>query len=119
MIENRADFALITAIKGLEYLEKFFKIPFPLEKQGRSFFFEMVCFLTILSSLDLIALDDFAEGAMENWGLITFRDSLLLYVENRSTTRTKEAVATVIVHELAHQVPNVTIFGGWPHFSTN
>uniref|UniRef100_A0A914WDA4 Aminopeptidase n=1 Tax=Plectus sambesii TaxID=2011161 RepID=A0A914WDA4_9BILA len=85
MIKGKADLALETAIKGLEYLETFFKVPFPLEKQ------------------DLLALDDFAEGAMENWGLITFRDSLLLYDQNRSTTRSKEMIATVVVHELAHQ----------------
>src|SRR5690349_5972198 len=54
----------------------------------------------------MIALDDFAEGAMENWGLITFRDAVLLYNQNGSTEKTKEHIALVICHEMAHQVHN-------------
>lgn len=52
----------------------------------------------------MVALDDFSEGAMENWGLITYRDSMLLYDEDSSTTRVKESIAKVVCHELAHQV---------------
>ena len=51
---------------------------------------------------DLVAIPDFAAGAMENWGLITFRLTSLLYDESRSSN--KERVAVVVAHELAHQV---------------
>jgi len=54
--------------------------------------------------LDLIAIYDFKAGAMENWGLITFRDVYILYAPERSSTVNQEQVASVVVHELAHQV---------------
>ncbi len=53
---------------------------------------------------DLIAIPDFGPGAMENWGLITYRMSTLLYKPTVSTDADKESVAVVIAHELAHQV---------------
>ena len=56
-----------------------------------------------LPKLDLVALPDFAAGAMENWGAITFRENLLLYDEENSSTQTKQLVAEVVSHELAHQ----------------
>jgi aminopeptidase N len=43
------------------------------------------------------------QGAMENWGLITYRDTALLYDPKTSTADSKERVATVIAHEIAHQ----------------
>ena len=54
--------------------------------------------------LDLIAIPDFAAGAMENWGLITYRMTTLLYDENVSSDANREYVAIVVAHELAHQV---------------
>uniref|UniRef100_A0A8C8D6B0 Aminopeptidase n=1 Tax=Oncorhynchus tshawytscha TaxID=74940 RepID=A0A8C8D6B0_ONCTS len=56
-----------------------------------------------LSKLDQIALPDFSAGAMENWGLVTYRETALLYEEGVSSTSNKEWIATVIAHELAHQ----------------
>lgn len=56
-----------------------------------------------LPKLDLIALPDFGSGAMENWGAITFRENLLLYDEANSSSSTKQLVAEVVSHELAHQ----------------
>ena len=53
---------------------------------------------------DQIAIPDFAAGAMENWGLITYRETALLYNSNFSTTADKQYVARVIAHELAHMV---------------
>ena len=53
---------------------------------------------------DLIAIPDFAAGAMENWGLITYRETAVLYDPKVSSARNKERVAVVIAHELAHQV---------------
>lgn len=54
--------------------------------------------------LDQIALPDFSAGAMENWGLITYRETALLYNPAVSSNGDKEWVATVISHELAHMV---------------
>lgn len=84
--EEQSRFALNTAVKALEFFEVFFDIPFPLQKT------------------DLLALDDFSEGAMENFGLQTYRDILLLYEEGKSTERNLEQVALVICHEFSHQV---------------
>uniref|UniRef100_A0A8C8ICK9 Aminopeptidase n=1 Tax=Oncorhynchus tshawytscha TaxID=74940 RepID=A0A8C8ICK9_ONCTS len=56
-----------------------------------------------MSTLDQIALPDFSAGAMENWGLVTYRETALLYEEGVSSTSNKEWIATVIAHELAHQ----------------
>lgn len=57
--------------------------------------------------IDLVAIPDFEAGAMENWGLITYRETAVLYDENKSSAKDKQRVAVVIAHELAHQV---TIF---------
>ncbi|XP_012861931.1 aminopeptidase N [Echinops telfairi] len=56
-----------------------------------------------LSKSDQIALPDFNAGAMENWGLVTYRESALLFDELSSSSSNKERVVTVIAHELAHQ----------------
>ena len=66
------------------------------------------CFLH-LSTLcchdsDKIAIPDFGTGAMENWGLITYRENNLLYDEQESSSYNKQRVASVIAHELVHQV---------------
>lgn len=51
----------------------------------------------------MVAIPDFLAGAMENWGLITFRETSLLVAEHSSPLE-KQVVASVIAHELAHQV---------------
>ncbi len=79
------DFALSTAVTCLEYYNDFFGIDYPLEK------------------CDLIALPDFAAGAMENWGCITFREQGLLVDKETTSIFTKQYVAIVVAHELAHQ----------------
>ncbi|KAL2747896.1 putative aminopeptidase-2 [Vespula maculifrons] len=56
-----------------------------------------------LNKLDIIALSDLAYGAMENWGLITFREDKLLFHSNVSNVRVKQTVTTVLSHEIAHQ----------------
>ena len=53
---------------------------------------------------DLIAIPDFGAGSMENWGLITYRETSLLYSENESSAAAQQWVAIVVAHELAHQV---------------
>ena len=55
----------------------------------------------------MIAVPDFAAGAMENWGLITYRETALLYSKGQSSESNKQRVAVVIAHELAHQVRSI------------
>lgn len=82
---NQTYFALDAAAKILEYYHQFFNITYPLPK------------------LDMIAIPDFGPGAMENWGLITFRMTTILFNPEESSSESQEHVATVIAHELAHQ----------------
>ncbi len=56
---------------------------------------------------DLFAIPDFAAGAMENWGLITYRETAVLYDPTSDPITSKRRVATVVAHELAHQVTSV------------
>lgn len=79
------NFSLEVAKHSLEFFKDYFAIPYPLEK------------------CDLVALPDFAAGAMENWGLITFREICMLVDEQSTTTENKQYAAMVIAHELAHQ----------------
>ena len=52
---------------------------------------------------DLIAIPDFSAGAMENWGLITYRENSLLFSESQTSVIAKQWIAVVVAHELAHQ----------------
>ena len=54
--------------------------------------------------IDQIAIPEFSSGAMENWGLVTYREVNLLYNEAVSSPADKQRVASVIAHELAHMV---------------
>ena len=83
--KNKGKLSLDFTKKFLGEYEKYFGIKYPLPK------------------LDMIAIPDFAAGAMENWGAITFREAILLYDSKTSSTRTKQYIAEVISHELAHQ----------------
>ncbi|XP_029428716.1 endoplasmic reticulum aminopeptidase 2 [Rhinatrema bivittatum] len=82
---NQAQYALEVAIKILEYYEQYFDIPYPLPKQ------------------DLVAVPDSYAAAMENWGLIIFREADLLYDLETSSVFDKLWVSKTIGHELAHQ----------------
>lgn len=55
-----------------------------------------------LPKMDMVAVPDFAAGAMENWGLVTYRESRLLYDEKESSAPAQQSVASVILHELTH-----------------
>ncbi|MDE1819254.1 MAG: M1 family metallopeptidase [Euryarchaeota archaeon] len=55
-----------------------------------------------LPKLDLVSVKDFAAGAMENWGAITFRESALL-ADDRTSTFRRQVIAEVVAHEIAHQ----------------
>ncbi|XP_072020632.1 endoplasmic reticulum aminopeptidase 1-like isoform X2 [Amphiura filiformis] len=65
--------------------ERFFGVKYPLPKQ------------------DMIAIPDFAAGAMENWGLITYRQASILHKENVTSDASKQWIVQTITHELAHQ----------------
>jgi tricorn protease interacting factor F2/3 len=71
--------------KSLEFSEAYYGIKYPLSK------------------LDLIAVPDFAFGAMENWGAITFRENLLLHYPGITSKAGEERIYEVIAHEIAHQ----------------
>ena len=78
-------FSLELAAKTLQFYEKTFDIDYPLPK------------------MDMVAIPDFSAGAMENWGLVTYRSVDLLMDEKASGASTKQRVAEVVQHELAHQ----------------
>ncbi|GBP44106.1 Aminopeptidase N [Eumeta japonica] len=82
---NQTDYASKIGPKVLTNFENWFNVSFPLPKQ------------------DMFAIPDFSSGAMENWGLITYRETALLYDEKQSSFTAKERVASVVAHELAHQ----------------
>ncbi len=82
--ENQAGFALDTSVKLLGYFNEYFGIPYPLPK------------------LDHIAIPDFAAGAMENWGCVTYRETALLVDPENSSAGTRQRVAEVVAHEMAH-----------------
>ena len=82
--ENQAGFALDTSVKLLGYFNDYFNIPYPLPK------------------LDHIAIPDFAAGAMENWGCVTYRETALLVDPENSSAGTRQRVAEVVAHEMAH-----------------
>ncbi len=83
--ERYVDFALKHAYRYLRFFEEYFKVPYPLPK------------------LDLLAVPDFAFGAMENWGAMLFRENLLLYYPGRTTREGLKRLGEVIAHETAHQ----------------
>jgi puromycin-sensitive aminopeptidase len=89
-------FALDVAAKTLSFYKDYFGIAYPLPK------------------LDMIAVPDFAAGAMENWGAVTYRETALLVDDNNSSLATKQWAAMVVAHELAHQwFGNLVTMGWW------
>lgn len=50
----------------------------------------------------MVGIPDFVSGAMEHWGLVTFRETSLLYDKSISSTANKQRIASVVAHELAH-----------------
>ncbi|MGH8066855.1 MAG: M1 family metallopeptidase, partial [Candidatus Entotheonellia bacterium] len=82
--KEQGRFALDASCRLLSFYNNYFGIPYPLPK------------------LDLIAIPDFAAGAMENWGAITYREVALLVDPEHSSAATKQRVAIIIAHEIAH-----------------
>ena len=82
--ENSVDFALDIAVRVIDFYEDYFQVKYPIPLSYH------------------LALPDFSAGAMENWGLVTYREVYLLVDENSSAT-SRQQVALVVAHELAHQ----------------
>ncbi|HUZ09925.1 MAG TPA: M1 family metallopeptidase [Acidimicrobiales bacterium] len=78
------DFSLEVAAHALRFFASYFDLPYPADK------------------LDLVAIPDFAFGAMENLGCVTFRETALLVDPSRAARTELERVADVVAHEIAH-----------------
>lgn len=81
---SNLDFSLDIAVRSIEFYEDYYGVKYPIPQSLH------------------IALPDFSAGAMENWGLVTYREVYLVVDEN-STFASRQQVALVIAHELAHQ----------------
>jgi aminopeptidase N len=90
-----AEFALEIGAFALRFFTEYFNIPYPGDK------------------VDLVAIPDFAAGAMENLGCITFRDTALLIDKDQAARTELERVADVIAHELAHMWFGDLVTMGW------
>ncbi|KAI9657062.1 MAG: hypothetical protein M1821_003228 [Bathelium mastoideum] len=84
-LKEQGRFALANACKVVDLFSEIFRIEYPLPK------------------VDLLAVHEFIYGAMENWGLITYRTTAVLFDEATSDQKFKRRVAYVVAHELAHQ----------------
>ncbi len=82
--EDLTAFAADCAAHALRFFAEWFGIPYPADK------------------LDLVAIPDFAFGAMENLGCVTFRETALLVDPERSSQLEQQRVADVVSHEIAH-----------------
>ncbi|KAF9559182.1 hypothetical protein EC968_006723 [Mortierella alpina] len=101
-LKEQGRFAVEITPKILEYFSEIFGTAYPLPK------------------LDQIAVPDFDMGAMENWGLVTYRTVALLFDEKTSDVRFKEQVASTVAHELAHQwFGNLVTMEWWDHLWLN
>ncbi|XP_028674237.1 puromycin-sensitive aminopeptidase [Erpetoichthys calabaricus] len=99
---EQGKFALEVATKTLPFYKVYFNVPYPLPK------------------IDLIAIADFAAGAMENWGLVTYRETALLIDPKNSCSSSRQWVALVVGHELAHQwFGNLVTMEWWTHLWLN
>ena len=81
---SNLEFALDIAVRSIEFYEDYYGVKYPIPQSLH------------------VALPDFSSGAMENWGLVTYREIYLLVDEN-STVSSRQDVALVVAHELAHQ----------------
>ncbi|KAL8660145.1 MAG: hypothetical protein Q9226_000051 [Calogaya cf. arnoldii] len=84
-LKEQARFGLKNAWQVVDYFSEIFGLDYPLPK------------------MDMLAVHEFSHGAMENWGLVTYRTTAILFDEQHSAARYKNRVAYVVAHELAHQ----------------
>ncbi|XP_051773959.1 glutamyl aminopeptidase [Ctenopharyngodon idella] len=93
---STAEYAANVTTIIFDYFEEYFDMEYSIEK------------------LDKIAIPDFGTGAMENWGLITYRETNLLFDNKESSSVNKQRVASVIAHELVHQwFGNIVTMDWW------
>ncbi len=83
--KSSLEYSAHEATKILEFFTEYFNIPYPLKK------------------CDQVALPDFDAGAMENWGLITYREIALLTDAHNRSISSEQYVSLVVAHELSHQ----------------
>ncbi|PAA90943.1 hypothetical protein BOX15_Mlig006144g1, partial [Macrostomum lignano] len=81
---NQTDYSLDVVRNITEYFESYFNVPYPLNKT------------------DQAAVPDFNAGAMENWGLIIYREELLVFNSLNDTTNAYQLIGMVVIHEMAH-----------------
>ncbi|KAG0001485.1 Aminopeptidase 2 mitochondrial [Entomortierella chlamydospora] len=99
---EEAEFALSVTPLALEYFTELFGVAYPLPK------------------MDLITIPDFESGAMENWGLVTYRSIRLLFNEKTSDLSYKRHIAYTICHEIAHQwFGNLVTMDWWDYLWLN
>ncbi|XP_058178093.1 puromycin-sensitive aminopeptidase [Anopheles ziemanni] len=100
--KEQGRFALDVATKVLPYYKDYFNIAYPLPK------------------MDLIAISDFSAGAMENWGLITYRETFVLVDPENTSLIRKQSIALTVGHEIAHQwFGNLVTMEWWTHLWLN
>ena len=100
--QEQGRFALDVAARTLSFFHEYFGIAYPLPK------------------MDLLAIPDFAAGAMENWGAVTYRETAILVDPEESSAGTRQRVAIIVAHELAHQwFGNLVTMEWWTHLWLN
>lgn len=100
--KEQGTFALECGIKALTYYKDFFNVPYPLKKY------------------DMVAIPNFEAGAMENWGLVTYREVCILVDPVNTSAASKEYIAIVVCHETAHQwFGNLVTMEWWTHLWLN
>jgi len=101
-ISELGRFSLNTAAKALAFFSEYFGIPYPLMK------------------LDLLAIPDFAAGAMENYGCITYRETALLIDAKNSSAAVMQRVSRTVCHEIAHMwFGNLVTMEWWSYLWLN
>jgi len=99
---EQGQFAMECGLRALTFYSKFFGVPYPLTKY------------------DMVAIPDFSSGAMENWGLVTYRETCVLVDSANSSQSSKQWVAIVVCHETAHQwFGNLVTMEWWTHLWLN
>ncbi|KAF3951487.1 hypothetical protein CMV_022863 [Castanea mollissima] len=95
---NEGKFALDVSVRTLEFYKEYFAVPYFLPK------------------LDMVAIPDFAFGAMENYGLVTCCETALLFDNQHSAAANEQRLAIVVAHQLAHQwFGNLVTMEWWNH----
>ena len=101
-MKEQAKFAASIAPSALHFYEDYFKVDYPLPK------------------MDMVAVPGLSGGAMENWGLITYGYSALLFDEENSGAKSKQTIVSVMAHEVSHQwFGNLVTMNWWNNLWLN